>query len=257
MSLVDQILPEYEFKSSVRVPIAAGGMAVFEAFRAVTMRDMPVAWALGTLRYLPGRFTGHALPPSNAEVPFIKQLIDGGSVILAEDPGREIVLGSAGKYHQIKDQEPVQLRSAKEFLKFDREDYQKLAVSVRIEETPVTGERDLVLEHRTHALGLASQNAFARYWIVIRPMGDFVSWLLLRAVRRRAEGGECAGGRTECTESDRDSTPEAAPSSPNFLRRPSGRPQLRSCELGLPLSPARVLHRPRCRWLCPSDPTDL
>lgn len=67
------------------------------------------------------------------------------------------------------------------------EDHQKLFMSVRVAPTGRPGEHWLVLEHATRALSPALSRRFARYWRVIEPGGAFVTWLLLRAVRRRAE----------------------------------------------------------------------
>jgi len=49
------------------------------------------------------------------------------------------------------------------------------------------GEQWLVLEHATRALSPAAARPFRRYWIVIRPMGAFVTRQLRKAVARLAE----------------------------------------------------------------------
>src|SRR5205085_2699506 len=60
-------------------------------------------------------------------------------------------------------------------------------MSVRVAPTGGPGEHWLVLEHATRALSPVAERKFTRYWGVIKPIGAFVSWQLLRAIRRRAE----------------------------------------------------------------------
>jgi hypothetical protein len=117
----------------------------------------------------------------------------GGTVVLAEEPGAEIVFGGAGKYHQIVDQEPLPLTSAEEFHAVESPDFEKLVVAVAAHPS---GEKTMVtLEHRTTALGEESRRRFGRYWVAIRPLGNFVSRQLLLAVKRRAERYESAAAQ--------------------------------------------------------------
>ena len=183
-ALLDHVLPRYDFRGVISVPVHADDRKLFRALRDVTLADMPVAAVLGNLRYLPGRLLGRAPPPAGPS-PFLEQLLSSGNVLLAHEPGHEIVIGAIGKFHQILDQEIFPLHDGAQFRLFRHPAYQKLAMSFRVDETE--RGRYLVLEHRTRALSPAARRAFALYWLLIKPFGHFVSWLLLRAVRRRAE----------------------------------------------------------------------
>jgi hypothetical protein len=193
---IDQFLPDAEFNGWVSVNVHASPWEIFGALREITLADMPLANLLGTLRYLPGRLTGKREDEAPTDEPFLKLLQSGGgNIILAEEPDREIVVGAIGKFHDLTDQQVVPLHSAADFLRFDQPDYQKLVMSMRVEgSNAVTGYR-LILEHRTHALSLSARRKFALYWLAIKPGGNFVSWLLLRAVKRQAEAAHSFDSR--------------------------------------------------------------
>ncbi|SRR6266545_226737 len=186
-TLLDGVIPRGEFCDQISVDVKAPAEEILQAFAKVTPREMPVAAILGYLRYLPARLLGRSRPEAPQSQSFIEGIKEGGWVTLAEEPGRELVFGGAGKYHQIVDQAPVDLADRADFFTFDRPEYQKLAISVRVEPGRREGENRLVMEHRTQALSDTSGRKFARYWLVIKPMGGFVAKQLLSAVKRRAE----------------------------------------------------------------------
>jgi hypothetical protein len=177
------------FRDRVAVRVHATPEAVFAALRRVTLADMPLAWLLGELRYLPSRLAGaHRAAPRSE--PFLSILAAGGTVILVDDMPREIVFGSAGRLHRWLDQAPVRFESREAFEAFDDPGYEKLFISVRVEPTGRPGEWWLVLEHATRALSPTAARRFRPYWWLVGPLGSFAAWRLLRAVRRVATGGD-------------------------------------------------------------------
>jgi hypothetical protein len=181
-------LPNAEFNGEVSVVIHAPPAAIFQALREVTLADMPLAKLIGELRYLPSRLAGKANGAAPDHEPFMKLVMAGaGTIVLAEETERELVVGSVGKYHDPTDQQFASLHSPQEFIDFADPDYQKLAMSFRVAGHDRLAGYRFTLEHRTHALSPAARWKFALYWMGIKPGGNLVSWLMLRAIKRRAE----------------------------------------------------------------------
>jgi hypothetical protein len=174
-----------QFRDRIAVVVKAPPEAIFQALQAVTLHDMKFAWLLGELRYLPSRLAGR-MPAVDSRRPFMKALMDGGTLILRDSAPNEVITGSAARLHRVH-QAPRQFANREAFEAFDDPDHEKLFMSVRVAPTGRPGEHWIVLEHATNALSPIAERKFARYWRVIKPMGAFVTWQLLRAVRRRAE----------------------------------------------------------------------
>ncbi len=174
-----------QFRDRIAVVARASPDALFRALHEVTLRDMKLAWLLGELRYLPSRLAGR-LPAADSSRPFMNMLIENGTLVLRDDAPREVITGSAAQLHRVH-QAPCRFADRDAFEAFADPDHEKLFMSVRVAPTGRPGEYWLVLEHATRALSPLAERRFARYWRVIKPMGAFVTWQLLRAVRQRAE----------------------------------------------------------------------
>jgi hypothetical protein len=185
--LLDKLMPLFEFQDSIWVHVDAAPRDIFRAFDEVTPADMPLAWLLGVMRYLPAILKGDVKPSLPNDESFTKQLLAAGNTVLAQEPERELVIGMIGKFRQLSDQAFVSFKDAGEFAAFADPAYQKLAMSIRVEPDKLIGGYTLVLEHRTHALSDEAERQFARYWLAIKPLGGFVTKLLLNATKRRAE----------------------------------------------------------------------
>jgi hypothetical protein len=180
-----EIAARAQFRDRVAIAVKAPPEAIFRALGEVTLPDMRLAWLLGELRYLPSRLAGH-MPATDSRRPFMSTLREGGTVILRDDAPREVISGLAAQLHRVH-QAPQRFVDRETFVAFDDPDHEKLFMSVRVAPTGRPGEHWLVLEHATLALSRLTERRFARYWHVIKPLGAFVTWQLLRAVRRRAE----------------------------------------------------------------------
>lgn len=174
-----------QFRDRIAIVVNASPDATFRGLREVTLWDMKLAWSLGEIRYLPSRIMGH-MPPIDTKTPFFETVIAGGTLVLRDDTPRELITGSAAQLHRVN-QSPRRFNSREAFDAFSDAEYEKLFMSIRMTPTGRSGEFWLVLEHATQALSSNAERKFARYWRIIKPLGAFVSWQLLRAVRRRAE----------------------------------------------------------------------
>lgn len=186
--LLDEVLPVAEFRDTISVTVDAPPARVLRAVRRLSLHEMPVAWFLGELRYLPQRLTGRAVT-ANPQQPFLALLREGIGTVTLGERADELALGTVGRFHRLGDQDTQPLTGAHCFRDFDRPGYEKLAMSFRV--TPIgDGAARLTLEHRTHPIGLGARLAFGLYWLVIKPTGAFVTWQMLRAVARLAEQPE-------------------------------------------------------------------
>jgi hypothetical protein len=171
---LDDFLPVYEFVERHSLAIDAPAARIDEAFRKVSIADLPVARTLWWLRRL-GR------PYGDSSKPFVGGELPG--VVLEDVPNEGIVLGLTGQFWRVLGGERDAKRptTADEFLAYARPDTCKAVIDFRV------GENRLSTETRVHVADPSSRRKFRRYWRVVRPFSGLIRILLLRAARGRAE----------------------------------------------------------------------
>jgi hypothetical protein len=194
-SQLDELLPRYDFHERHHRLIAAPPDRVYHAIGTVTLREMPLVPLLFDLRALPSRLAGRGGLPRKQDEPLLPQMLASGFTLLAEDPGRELVIGLIAQMWQRGGQN-ARIRDAGAFLAFDRPGFVKAAMNFLIgereDEHPRSARRPgtwVETETRVLATDAASRRGFGRYWLFIRPGSGLIRHSLLRAVARRAEDG--------------------------------------------------------------------
>jgi hypothetical protein len=186
--LIDRYLPIYDVTLAYEATVHASTDETYHAIREADLRD-PVISALFALRELPMRLTrrlrGEAPPAPPARLTFGTISQNGpGWVVLAEEPGSELVIGSVGRFWQ-RDYggRPV---TEEEFASFAEPGFAKLVIGFSVRPDRLGGTV-LRYEARTATTDATAYRQFHRYWRLIRPGVALVMRSALHRIKLEAE----------------------------------------------------------------------
>jgi hypothetical protein len=173
MSLLDDWLPSYDFVERHQIVCRASAAVSWKALHEANLADAWLARAVIAVRGL-----------KQAPELTLDAMIASGFSLLAEEPGRELVLGIAGRFWtptggRIRADAatfrgpipPGTARAAIDFVAVPKAD----------------GTTLLTTETRIACADAAARRRFRAYWFVIRPGSGLIRRAMLRAVRAHAE----------------------------------------------------------------------
>lgn len=177
--LIDDFVPRWDVSEYHELLVSASAASTFDAIRTA---DLAGAWPVKTLfalRMLPSVLTG-ASPLRSPLAPItLHGVVGEGFVLLAEDPGREVVLGVTGSFWRptgnvtrtdpTRFREPPPAGTARGAWNF--------VVTERS-----SGESLLSTETRVLCADEESLRNFRRYWMLIGPFSGLIRRLMLRSV---------------------------------------------------------------------------
>ena len=181
-SLIDQVLPEFQFSETHQIEIAASPPAAYRALRAVTADEIAHYRTLTWIRCLGSCPGDHILNPPKG-TPILETAMRSGFKLIAEIPDVELVLvtfvaapsGTASRGWT---------RDA--FVSLRTPGFAKAAMNFRLE-SGGPGRTVLHTDTRVHATDSRTLRVFAAYWRTIAPGSDLIRRGWLSAIKRRAE----------------------------------------------------------------------
>ncbi|HET7239598.1 MAG TPA: hypothetical protein VFI77_00485 [Gemmatimonadales bacterium] len=178
---LDRFMPAYEVAERHETRIHAPASVTWEAARALDLHGSPVIRAIFAGRELALRSTPAPRRPSET---FLQEVLDLGWGILAEEPGRELILGAV-----TKPWEPdVRFRrlAPDAFAAFQEPGYAKIVWTLVVD--PIGSDQSVFrTETRVATTDPESRRRFRRYWSVFFPGIRVIRWEALRLVRQAAE----------------------------------------------------------------------
>ena len=182
VSLLDEVLPEWDFGEVHRADLAVDPGAAYRALLELEVGDIVLTRALLELRELPARVRG-TRPDIGGRL--VDALEGAGFQRLEDAPDEEIVWGIVGRFwHPWRNIEPDQPADLDAFHRYAKPCRAKVAWNFRLE--PLGGATRVTTETRIQGTDAAARRRFRLYWFAIRPGSGVIRHDLLRALRRRA-----------------------------------------------------------------------
>jgi hypothetical protein len=179
-ALLDRFVPVYEVAERHEIRVAAPASITYAAAREVDLNRSPLVRAIFRGRELLMR----APKGEASSQPFLDQVLAIGWGVLAEEPGREIVLGAVTQPWQSEVHFHALPPSA--FAAFHEPGYAKIVWTLSVQ--PIGPTRSVFrTETRVATTDAESRSRFRRYWAVFSPGIILIRRATLHLVKDEAE----------------------------------------------------------------------
>lgn len=180
-ALLERFMPAYDVAEQHRLGVAAAVSTTFAVSTEMNLNDSPIVRAIFKAREVA---LGAAPAPPSPGRRFVEEAQALGWRVLAEVPGREIVMGAVTQPWQAN----VVFRPLPpdEFIAFNEPGYVKIAWTIRADSD---GPSASVARTETRALATdaESRRLFRRYWSFVSPGVVLIRLAVLRQIRTEAE----------------------------------------------------------------------
>src|SRR6266853_3456838 len=184
---LDQFAPVYQFSEFHSIRIAAPKVQVYRALKLVTADEIALFRTLTWLRRF-GRPGPESILNPPSQVPVLDVAARTSFLVLAEDPDREIVLGTlvaAPPGWRPRDK-PTPDGFKALIVTANAPGFASAAMNFRIEDAGPTA-CTLATETRVYASDASTRRRFALYWRIIYPGSALIRRMWLRAIAHRTE----------------------------------------------------------------------
>jgi hypothetical protein len=198
-TLLDRFMPRFEVAERHETTVAAPATITWEAAREMDIQRSRVVRALFRGREIlmrsGARENGKAVEPG----PLVSQALALGWGVLAEDAGREIVMGAVTQPWAADPR--FERLPPDEFAAFDEPGYVKIAWNLSVE--AIDGERSVFrTETRVATTDAGARRRFRRYWAVFSPGILLIRRQSLGIVKAEAERRLREAREPEVTEAE-------------------------------------------------------
>jgi hypothetical protein len=184
---LDQFAPVYQFSEFHSIRITAPKEQVYRALKLVTAEEIVFFRTLTWLRRF-GRPGPESILNPPPHVPLLDVATRTSFLVLAEEPNREIVLGTlvAAQRGWRPSGKPTPDGFKALIVTTGTPGFASATMNFRIEDAGAAA-CTLTTETRVYATDASTRRRFAPYWRVIYPGSALIRRMWLRAIARRAE----------------------------------------------------------------------
>lgn len=187
-TLLDHYLPEYEVSEHHSISVDTSPSRAYDAVLSAPLGSSAIVRILLKLRGLPSLLSGKGRGSLDAASATLLDTIGHGFFLVDEQPGREIVLGTIGKFWRPTGS---RLCGTPEDL-FNGPPPGSAAAIWNFRVVRLGRGSGIHTETRVKCGDEAALRSFQLYWKIVGPFSGLIRRRMLAAIKREAESGEAA-----------------------------------------------------------------